>query len=327
MKKIPPGVYSVLLTPLKNDGGVDEKSFKYTVRHLVDKKVHGLVVLGSTGEMPYISLDDRKKAIDAVVEEAGGKVPVVVGAGAFGTDEVLPVARHAERQKADALLVPLPVYYGLKFDSVLSHYRRIADEVSLPVIYYHFPEVTRLDLKADQLARLFEIKNIVGIKESIFDLRTVRKHKKALPKDALVFSGTILTLRPVMKMGGSGCICPIPNLIPETCVEFYESLKQGDRRTAEKLEKKIFGLLPVFADVPLSTEAVRRIMLTAGELGLPLKMGGGPHAALKEALRLLGHPITPAVKSPLPPITEKQKKRIFRTLNGMNLISEQETAR
>ncbi|MFH1539444.1 MAG: dihydrodipicolinate synthase family protein [bacterium] len=322
MKKIVPGVYSVLLTPLK-DGGIDGKSFKYTVSQLIDKNIHGLVVIGSTGELPYLTMDEKKEAIDSVMDAAGGKVPVVAGAGAFGTDETIAIARHAEKSNIDALLVPLPIYFELKFESVLAHYERIADSVSLPIIYYHFPEVTHLDLTPDQLARIFEIENVIGIKESIFNLQTIKKHKEALPRDAMIFSGTILMLGSVVKMGGQGCICPIPNLVPEISVAFYEALKKKDGRKAEELEKKLYGLLPVFTDVPLPADAMRRVMKLGSKVGLPMKMGSSPHAALKEASRLLGHPITPEVKPPLPPLTEKQKKRIKKTLEKMNLLKEQ----
>ena len=150
MKTLQSGVYSVLLTPLKEDGTIDENSYNYTVRRLIGERVHGLVVLGSGGELPFLSLDERKKAIDVVIRETAGKVPVIVGACDYSTDAVISIAGYAEKRHADALLIALPLYFKLDFESILTHFRRIAEETSLPIIYYHFPEVTRLDLRKVQ---------------------------------------------------------------------------------------------------------------------------------------------------------------------------------
>lgn len=320
MKKPPPGIYSVLPTPLDESGGVDAAGLRHIVRRLIDKKVHGLVALGSGGEFPYLTLDDKKKALDAAAAEAAGEIPVIAGAGAFGTDETIQIARHAEQLGLDALLAPLPIYFELKFESVLGHFRRLADAVPLPIVYYHFPGPTHLDLSADEIGRLFEIENLIGIKESTFNLNAVRKHIRALPEGAMVFAGTILMLRPVMKAGGCGCICPIPAIAPEWSVALYEALSQGGGRRAELLERDLFGLLPIFADVPLPAAHARNLIRIASELGIPVKMGGAAQASVKEALRLLGHPISPAVKSPLPPLTDAQRKKVRETLRRLKLL-------
>ncbi|MEW5946192.1 MAG: dihydrodipicolinate synthase family protein [bacterium] len=320
MKRIPGGVYAVLPTPLDDGERLDEKGLAAVADALIKSGVHGIVVLGSGGEFPYLTHEEKKAAIEVVAGAAAGRAPVVAGAGAFGTGETILLARHAEKHRADALLVPLPLYYRLHPKDVIEHFRRIAGEVGLPIIYYHYPEVTRLDLAARDLARLFEIENVVGVKESVLDLKKIKKHKSALPSDALIFAGTILMLRPLMKSGACGCICPIPSIAPRKCVEFHDAVTRGDSRTAERLEREIFRLLPIFAGAPLSPDALRRIIRLASDLGIPMKMGGAAHAAVKEALRLAGHSITAVVKSPLPQLTEKQKKRVRETLAAAGLL-------
>lgn len=319
MKKLPDGIYSVLLTPFNEDGGVDEKGLAFMANRLIEDGVRGLVVLGSMGELPYISEDEKKIAVDAVAEAARGRATVVCGAGGFSTSEAVRAAKYAEKQKVDALLIPLPVYFSLKFEDVFNHYRRIADSTSLPIIYYHFPEVTHLNLKTDELVKIFEIENIVGIKDSIFDMKTIRSHIKHLP-GASVFAGTSLLLRPSVRAGGSGCICPIPNIIPRTCVQFFDALKSNKRAKVEKLEKEIFKTASLFSEAQLPPEAMRAVVRASSELGLPLKMGGSAHAAFKEALRLLGYPITARVSSPLPELDDKTARKIHRLMKEMKLI-------
>lgn len=322
MKKLPDGIYSVLLTPLTESGGVDEKGLASMANRLIEDGVRGLVVIGSMGELPYLSEEEKKRAMDAVTEAARGRAAVICGAGGFSTDEAIRTVKYAEKQHADALLIPLPIYFSLKFENVFNHYRRIADSTSLPILYYHFPEVTHLDLKTSELVKLFEIENMAGIKDSIFDMRTIRSHIKNLPGGASVFAGTSLLLRPTVRAGGAGCICPIPDIIPQTCVEFYDALKGNKRAAVEKLEKEVFKIASIFSDAPLPPEAMRAVIRTGSELGLPLKMGGSAHAAFKEALRLCGHPITARVKSPLPELDDKSAKKIHRLMKEIKLVKE-----
>lgn len=323
MKKLPSGVFSVLLTPLSDDGSTNENGFRFAVEQLVAKGVHGAVVLGSTGELPYLTLDEKKQAIDIVMEAAAGRLTIFAGAGAFGTDETLQIAKHAAQRGAAALLVPLPIYFKLTFEGIREHFKRIAGETSAPIIYYHFPETTHLDLSADEIAKLFEIENMAGIKESTFNLNAIRRHMRALPKDAAVYSGTILMMRAVMRLGGDGCICPVPNVAPEWSVRLHEAIVAGDSRQRDAMERKLFQLLPLFAEALLPTDVLQYVVRAASELGLPMKMGGAAHAPLKEALRLLGHPITAAVKSPLPSLSSADRKRVRETLLRAGLITRE----
>ncbi|MEW6203321.1 MAG: dihydrodipicolinate synthase family protein [bacterium] len=320
MKKEFAGVFPVMPTPLKEDGTVDKEGLKFIARRLIEKGVHGVVVMGSTGEFPYLTREDKQAAMEAAVEEAGGKVPVVAGFGAFGTDETLQLCKMGEKIGVDAFLLGLPMYYNLKFQDVYNHYKRIAETVAPPIIYYHFPQTLRLNLEPDEVGRLFEIEKVIGMKESTFLLPVVKRHIEAIKKPASVFSGTSLLLRPMMEMGACGVICPMPCLIPEVVVEMYELQKAGDRRRAKEAEKKVFEALPVLSDVQFSTGTARRLIKVTSRLGLSLNIGGSQQARLKEAMRLLGYPITPLVKSPLPQITEKQKRKIQSALKSAGIL-------
>ena len=322
MTTLADGVYSVLMTPLHEDGSVNSTALAQSADRLIRDGIHGLVVLGSGGELPYLTLDEKKACLDAVGEAAGDRVPVVAGAGAVSTDETIAMARFAEKQGAAALLAPLPIYFHLDFDSVKRHYALLSDAVSTPLIYYHFPEVTHLDLSPEQIAELFTAGNFVGIKDSIFNLNTVRKHRKLLPKSARIFAGTSLMLRPVLGLGGNGCICPLPTVAPEICTDLYDAVKARRRADVEKYERKLFALTGLLKDTPLPVDVTRGILRAVYELGLPMKLGGANHAAFKEALRLAGHPVTARVKAPLPELTDKQRRRVRKTMAAMNLIRE-----
>jgi len=320
MKNLVPGVNPVLLTPLDENGRLDAPALRSMVKNLAGRGVHGVVVLGSMGELPYLSEDERGAAVEAAVEGAGGAVRVIAGATAFGTEDAVRSACEAAGRGADALMVPLPVYFQLRFEEIFDFYNRIAGETGKPIIYYHIPSTTHLDLDEKQIARLFEIENIRGIKESIMDLTEIRRHFRVLPGDAVVYSGSSMIMRPVMEMGGRGTICPIPCIIPETVVALYEACAAEKTAAAVREEKKLFELSPLFTDLPVPPKALRQLIRAAAFSGIPMKPTPPPHALLKEALRLLGQPISARVKAPLPQLAEEDAARVKKTLEKAGLL-------
>jgi 4-hydroxy-tetrahydrodipicolinate synthase len=289
------GIFVVMMAPFTDDE-VDERAMRHMVNHFIAEGVHGLVVLGSNGEFPYLSDEEKRQLIDIAVEEARGRVPVVIGTGYFGTDQVIALTKYARDAGADAAMVALPIYYPISFEDVKRHYMRISSEVRFPIVYYNIPDMTHLKLSPAEIAELAKIEQIVGIKETIPDVDEMGEHVRLINKKPFsVLSGTALNLLPVMAQGGRGAICVLPNLVPKQCVEFYNAIKSGNMDKATDLMSFLFKF------VPLMTSTMT------------------PHAMMKEALRQLGVPITPSVKSPLPPLTDEQKTLVTQVLTDAGL--------
>jgi 4-hydroxy-tetrahydrodipicolinate synthase len=296
MKKLE-GIFVVMMSALK-DGGVDQGAMRHMVDHFVDAGVHGLVVLGSNGEFPYLSDEEKKQIIDAVVDQANGRVTVVAGTGYMGTDQTIALTKYARDAGADAAMIALPIYYQLSFEDVKRHFERVSAEAGLPILYYNFPDATGLKLTPTEIADLAEIEQIVGVKETIPSIDEIAELVELMKgKQFSVFSGTALNLMPVMERGGCGAIGVLPNHAPAKCVEFYDALKAGDTEKANKLMAYLFKFMPLMTASP------------------------APHAIMKETLRQLGHPISPVVKDPLPPLTDEHKELVSRVLADAGLAS------
>jgi 4-hydroxy-tetrahydrodipicolinate synthase len=284
------GIFVVMMSPLR-DEAVDEHAMRHMVNHFIDAGVHGLVVLGSNGEYPFLSDEEKRQLIDIAVEEARGRVPVVVGTGYMGTDQTIALTRYARDTGADAAMIALPIYYQLGPEDVKRHFERISSEVGFPILYYNFPDATRLKLTPAEIAELAEIEQIVGAKETILDIDEVGELIILVKKKPFsVFSGTVLNLVPAMERGACGAIGVLPNLIPKHTVELYNAIKSGDAERTSELQSFIFKFMPLMTASP------------------------APHSIMKEALRQLGHPITVAVKNPLPPLKDEWKNLVAQTL-------------
>jgi 4-hydroxy-tetrahydrodipicolinate synthase len=295
MKKFQ-GIFTVMVTAYDEAGGIDRTAMAEMTNFLIRSGVHGLVVLGSNGECPYLTYELQTSAIDVVIETCAGALPVIVGINERGTDAALEMARYAKKAGADGLLLALPVFYPLDEDSVYQHYETVCSEVDLPVLYYNFPTNTHLALTPEQIARIGGIANVVGAKETIFKTSEVKGLVDAADEDFSVFTGICVNLTKTMGVGACGAICPLPNVAPRTAVRLYESLKAGEFEKAAPLQAEINQLLPLISGAP------------------------APHALMKEALRLLGHPIRVDVKPPLPPLTPEQAELVKKTLTAAGLL-------
>jgi 4-hydroxy-tetrahydrodipicolinate synthase len=293
------GVYPAMVTPLDQNLEIDENGLRHEVDFLIENHVHGLVALGSSGEFPYITVDEKKRIIDIVVEQTSGRVPVVVCTSGIGTDEVILLSRYARDRGADGLMINLPIYFTLSDDDVFNHYRAISEAVNLPILLYDFPAVTHLDMSPELIARLSYLDNVVGIKETAPAEKAEQVIKIKKKEPFYIFTGISFIFQQVLEIGGHGAICIIPCIVPGDVVGIYESYKTGDMEKVSQLQSKIIPLVSMMA-APVQS------------------------AVVKEALRQLGHPIQPYVKNPLPQITEEQKGIVRKTLIDYGLINSRE---
>jgi len=289
------GVYPAMVTPLNKNLGIDENGLRYEVDYLIKNGVQGLVAMGSSGEYPYLTLSEKKKVIDIVVEQTKRRVPVIICPSAMGTDEVIMLSRYAQRRGADGLMITLPIYFSLTDEEVFNHYRAIAKAVDLPILLYDFPYTTHFEMSPELISRLSRIENVVGIKETgpADKVETILKMNKKEP--FLVFTGISFIFLQVLQLGGIGVIDPIPCIAPKDVVSIYESFRKGDMEKASRAQEKILGLVSVIA-APVQSPLV------------------------KAAMRQLGHPIQPYVKSPLPQITEAQQAVVRKSLIDFGAI-------
>lgn len=291
------GIFVVTLSPFR-DGRVDERAVRHMVDHFVDAGVQGLVVLGSNGENPYLTEGEKRELIDITLDQTRGRVPVIAGTGCTGTDSTIALTRHARDAGAAAALVALPQYFRVGFDDVKRHFTRLVQEAGLPVLYYNFPAVTRLELSPAEIAELATIPGMVGVKQTIFDLEAIAELAKLtehLPFSVL--SGTTLNLTALVPRGIRGAIGVLPNLMPRESVALYAALRDGDEATASALMASIGKLTRILAASPIA------------------------HAMLKEALRQMGHPIEATVKDPLPPLTAEQGELVAEVLADAKLAA------
>ena len=290
------GIFAVMLTTYDDYGNIDREAMREITDYLVEAGVHGLVVLGSNGENPYLTHHHQKDVIDTVINTCARRVPVIVGVNKRGTEPAIDMSRYAEEAGADGLLLALHRFYNLDEDAVFDFYEQVCGSVSIPVLFYNFPSNTGLTLAPENIARIADIDNLVGAKETIFDVDEVRRLVEATDEDFCVFTGMTFNLVDTMAVGACGAICPMPNIIPGKTLELYEACKKGDAERAEELQKEIYSYAPLLTSSPT------------------------PHAMQKEAMRLLGHPIKPLVKPPLPRLTSDQAKLVRETLEHTGLI-------
>ena len=292
------GVYPAMVTPLNKNLEIDENGLRYEVDFLIGSHVHGLVALGSSGEFPYLTVDEKKRVIDIVVEQTNGRIPVVVCTSSIGTDEVILLSRYAQERGADGIMINLPLYYPLTDEDVFNHYQAVSKAVELPILLYDFPHLTHLDMSLELISKLSYLDNVVGVKETgpVEKAEEIIKMQKKEPFH--VFTGISFILLEVLKIGGAGVICLIPCIVPREIVSIYESFRTGDEEKASQLQEKILPLVSMVA-VPVQPPVV------------------------KEAMRQLGHPIQSYVKSPLPQITEAQKDIVRKSLIDMDLIKSE----
>lgn len=292
------GVYPAMVTPLTRDLEIDENGLRHEVDFLIGSNVHGLVALGSSGEFPYLTVDEKKRVIDIVVEQTSGRVPVVICTSSISTDEAILLSKYARERGADCLMINLPIYFPLTEEDVFNHYEAISKAVDLPILLYDFPHLTHLDMSLELISRLSYLDNVVGIKETgpVEKAEEIVKIQKKEP--FYVFTGISFVFLQLLKTGGTGVICLIPCIVPREIVSIYESFKSGDAEKASQSQEKILPLVSMVA-MPVQPPMV------------------------KEAMRQLGHPIQPYVKRPLPQITEAQKDIVRKSLIDMGLINSE----
>jgi 4-hydroxy-tetrahydrodipicolinate synthase len=288
------GSFTALVTPFKN-GSVDEKAFRELVEWQIAEGTHGLVPVGTTGESPTLSHEEHKHVVEWCVEQAKGRVPVIAGAGSNSTAEAIELSQHAEGAGADAVLVVTPYYNKPTQEGLYQHFKAINDAIGIPIIIYNIPARSVIDMSVDTMARLFECKNIAGVKDATANVVRVSQQRATVGSEFNQLSGEDGTALGFMAHGGHGCISVTSNVAPRLCSEFQSACLKGDYATALKVQDK---LMPLHQNLFIETNP----------------------APAKYALSVLGK-CADTVRLPMDPLSEKSNTEVRDAMVHAGLIN------
>jgi 4-hydroxy-tetrahydrodipicolinate synthase len=245
MRKPFTGVGTALVTPFTQRGEVDEAAVRRLARRQIDAGVHFLCPCGTTGESPTLTAAERLRIVEIVVEESGGKLPVLAGAGGYDTRELIHAAAEMAQRGASGFLSVTPYYNKPTQEGLYQHYRAFAESTPLPIIVYNVPGRTGVNVEVATLARLAGIPNIVGVKEASGNVPQMCEICNAVPDDFLVLSGDDGLTLPVMAIGGHGIISVASNEIPTEMAQMVEAAERNDFAAARAVHARILPLMSV----------------------------------------------------------------------------------
>ena len=228
-----------LVTPFKNNK-LDEETYIKLIHFHIENGTNGLVPAGTTGESPTLSHDEHEKVIELCVKESKGKLPVFAGTGSNSTEEAISLTTHAEKIGSNGALVVTPYYNKPTQEGLYQHYKAINDKCGIPIIIYNIPGRSVIDMSVDTMARLYELKNIVGVKDATGDLNRVNETLKKLGKDFLQLTGNDDNALEFNKRGGVGAISVTANIAPKLCSDFQKLSKSeidSEKKEAERLNE------------------------------------------------------------------------------------------
>ena len=236
------GSLVALITPMRDDGALDEVALARFVEWQISEGTHGLVPVGTTGESPTLSHAEHRRVVEVTIEVARKRVPVIAGAGSNSTAEAIDLARHARDAGADATLVVTPYYNKPTQEGLFRHYTAIADAVDLPVIIYNIPGRSVIDMSVETMARLATHRNIAGVKDATANLARPLHTARACGEDFCQLSGEDHTALAFLAAGGHGCISVTGNVAPRLCSAMHRAWADGRLAEAMAMQRRLLPL-------------------------------------------------------------------------------------
>ena len=231
-----------LITPFINNK-LDEEAYVKLIHFHMENGTNGLVPAGTTGESPTLSHEEHQKVIDLCIQESKGKIPVIAGTGSNSTEEAISLTKHAEKAGADGALIVTPYYNKPTQEGLYQHYKAINDSSGLPIIIYNIPGRSVIDMSVDTMARLFELKNIVGVKDATGDLDRVDQQLKKMGKDFIQLTGNDDNALEFNKRGGVGAISVTANIAPKICSQFQKFSNERENKDSQNEAVKLDKIL------------------------------------------------------------------------------------
>ncbi|MGE5895028.1 MAG: 4-hydroxy-tetrahydrodipicolinate synthase [bacterium] len=282
------GSMVALVTPFRN-GKFDEKSFGDLIEWHIKEGTRAIIPCGTTGESATLDYEEHHRVIEAAIEVAKKRIPVIAGTGANATDETIMMTRKAKKSGADAALLVSPYYNKPTQEGIYRHYKKIAEAVDIPIILYNVPGRTSSNVLPETVARLAEVKNIAAIKEASGDMKQVSEVIRLCGNRIAVISGDDFTTFPLIMLGGKGVISVSGNVMPKETAQMCAAALSGRIEEARKLHYHLEPLnKAMFIEtnpIPVKT-ALALMGRIAEEFRLPLcEMAAGNKEKLKEVLK------------------------------------------
>jgi len=252
------GVFSALVTPLTPAGEVNYSVLRRLVDHQLSKGIDGFYVCGSTAEVFMLDEKERKRIVETVIEQNNGRGVIVVHVGSIGTRLTIDYARHAKQAGADAVSAVTPFYYQFSSQEIIRYYADLAEASDLPTIVYNFPSLTGYSLTIDEVDRLAEFKNIIGIKYTSLDLFKLERFKQKHP-ELIIYNGHDEVLAYGLMAGADGGIGSTYNIMPEIYRAILDSFRKGDFKAMQELQHKANNVISVAAKYG-ATQVVKAIL-------------------------------------------------------------------
>jgi 4-hydroxy-tetrahydrodipicolinate synthase len=282
-----------LITPFKNNK-LDVEAYIKLIHFQINNGTNGLIPAGTTGESPTLSHEEHQKVIELCIQESKGNNPIIAGTGSNSTEEAISLTTHAEKVGANAALIVTPYYNKPTQEGLYQHYKAINDKIGIPILIYNIPGRSVIDMSVDTMARLFELKNIVGVKDATGDLDRVIQQKNKMGNDFIQLTGNDDNALEFNKRGGVGAISVTANIAPKLCSEFQKISLSKDTKQAESLDAIL--------------QPIHNAMF--------IESNPSP---VKYAAKLLGL-CSDDVRLPLVKITETTKEEVKKSLLLANLI-------
>ena len=264
-----------LVTPFKNDK-LDDETYIKLIHFHIKNGTNGLVPAGTTGESPTLSHDEHERVIELCVKESAGKLPVFAGTGSNSTEEAISLTSHAEKIGANGALIVTPYYNKPTQEGLYQHYKSINDKCGIPIIIYNIPGRSVIDMSVDTMARLYELKNIIGVKDATGDLNRVEQTLKKMGKDFMQLTGNDDNALEFNKRGGVGAISVTANIAPKLCSDFQKLSIMSDEKSISEAERLDKILQPVHHSMFIESNpspvkyAAKLLDLCDDEVRLPL---------------------------------------------------------
>jgi len=285
-----------LITPFKNNK-LDVEAYIKLINFQIGNGTNGLVPAGTTGESPTLSHEEHQKVIELCIKESNGKNPVIAGTGSNSTEEAISLTMHAEKVGANAALIVTPYYNKPTQEGLYQHYKAINNKCGIPILIYNIPGRSVIDMTVDTMARLFELKNIVGVKDATGELERVNQQKQKMGKDFIQLTGNDDNALEFNKRGGIGAISVTANIAPKLCSDFQKvSTLQTDKDREEAIRLDTI-LQPVHNSMFIESNP----------------------SPVKYAAKLLGL-CEDSVRLPLVKVTEPTKEVVRNALISANLL-------
>ncbi len=280
-----------LVTPFK-DKKLDEVSYIKLIHFHIENGTNGLVPAGTTGESPTLNHDEHQRVIDLCVKESKGKLPVIAGTGSNSTEEAISLTTHAEQMGANAALIVTPYYNKPTQEGLYQHYKSINDKCGIPIIIYNIPSRSVIDMNVDTMARLYELKNIVGVKDATGDLNRVNLTLEKLGKDFIQLTGNDDNALDFNRRGGVGTISVTANIAPKLCAEFQKFSLMNDEKSQSEAENLNKILQPLHHSMFVESNpspvkyAAKLLNLCEDDVRLPMvKVSEETKSIIKKALQ------------------------------------------